>query len=162
MKCSMIRALCLLLLTCAGAQGGLSHLEALGMIESGNNDRAIGRDGEVSRYQILPRVWRQYSSSSTYTDPRQAAVIAQKHLHFLDAAFRKKAGREPTDFDRYVMWNAGLHYYQRAEFRPARVARIVRERAQRYVNLREQGDLAGTRAQKPDANSARSKIGRAS
>ena len=125
------------------------------MIESGNNDRAIGRDGEVSRYQILPRVWRQYSRSSTYTDPRQAAVIAQKHLHFLDAAFRKKAGRDPTDFDRYVMWNAGLHYYQRAEFNPARVARVVRERAQRYVNLREQGDLAGNGSPKADTNSAR-------
>ena len=31
---------------------------ALGMIESGNNDRGIGRAGEVSRFQIHPAVWR--------------------------------------------------------------------------------------------------------
>jgi len=29
---------------------------ALGMIESGNDDRGIGRAGEVSRYQIHPSV----------------------------------------------------------------------------------------------------------
>ncbi|HXG49204.1 MAG TPA: hypothetical protein VNO52_16390, partial [Methylomirabilota bacterium] len=43
---------------------GFSLLEALSLIESGNNDRAIGRAGEVSRYQILPTVWRRYSHSA--------------------------------------------------------------------------------------------------
>ena len=32
---------------------------ALGMIETGNRDDEIGGAGEVSRYQIMPSVWRQ-------------------------------------------------------------------------------------------------------
>src|SRR2546426_8121216 len=46
----------------------LTVREALGMIESGNNDRAVGRAGEISRYQIKKNVWRKYSSSSRYSD----------------------------------------------------------------------------------------------
>jgi hypothetical protein len=119
------------------ARAGLSRLEAISMIESGNNDRAIGRLGEISRYQILPRVWRSYTQSWNYLNPRQAAHVAEMHLSTLEEAFRARSGREPTDFDRYVLWNAGLRYYQRLGFSPRRVHPIIRERANRYVNLRE-------------------------
>ena len=30
---------------------------ALAMLESGGNDHAVGRAGEVSRYQISPELW---------------------------------------------------------------------------------------------------------
>src|SRR5690349_15249272 len=36
---------------------------ALGMIETGGDDQEIGSSGEVSRYQIMPSVWRHYSDS---------------------------------------------------------------------------------------------------
>ena len=42
---------------------------ALGMIETGNDDLEIGGLGEVSRYQIMPSVWRHYSNSHRYHDP---------------------------------------------------------------------------------------------
>ena len=35
----------------------MDRWEALSMIESGNNDRAIGSVGEVSRFQIRPELW---------------------------------------------------------------------------------------------------------
>jgi hypothetical protein len=118
------------------AQAGLSPLEALGMIESGNNDQAVGSLGEISRYQILPRVWRSYSRSWNYRNLEHATEVAEKHLTFLEVNFMRRAGREPTDFDRYVLWNAGLTYYARVGFSPSRVASVIRERASRYVNLR--------------------------
>jgi hypothetical protein len=118
------------------AQAGLSKLDAISMIETGNNDRVIGRLGEVSRYQIMPRVWKAYTRSWNYRNPNLAALVAEKHLTFLEDGFREQAGREPTDFDRYVMWNAGLTYYARKGFSPDRVHRVIRERANRYVNLR--------------------------
>ena len=131
-------------LTCAvllmggtGLKAGLPVLEALGLIESGNNDRAIGKDGEVSRYQILPAVWRKHTESRGYGDKATAGVVAQRHLEFLQSRFRVHTGRDPSDFDLYVMWNAGVSYYKRVGFNARRVHPIIRERAGRFVNLRE-------------------------
>jgi hypothetical protein len=119
------------------ARAGLSKLEAISMIESGNNDWAVGEAGEVSRYQIMPRVWKRYTSSTAYHDAEMSARVASRHLHQLEESFRQRTGREPTDFDRYVLWNGGPTYYAKIGFSSARVHRVIRERAKRFVNLRE-------------------------
>jgi len=129
------RAVLIWLLWMPAAQGGLSRLDAIGMIESGDNDRAVGRAGEVSRYQILPQVWRRYSESVAYASVEIATRVAREHLAFLESHFRRRTGREPTDFDCYVMWNGGLTYYARHGFRPDWVHPVIRERACRFVNL---------------------------
>ena len=96
----------ILWITLFGAFGALiahaevTKLEALSMIESGDNDAAIGTAGEVSRYQIKPRIWRGYSQSKAYRDASVSAKVAGKHLADLEQAFRTRAGREPGDFDR--------------------------------------------------------------
>lgn len=126
----------MLVLTAVSATAGLSKLDALSMIETGNDDSAVGRAGEVSRFQIRPRIWRQYTQSRDYGNRRVASTVAQQHLTYLEEFFRARAGREATDFDIYVLWNAGPTYYERAGFLPERVNRAVRERAQRYLNLR--------------------------
>ena len=119
------------------AQAGLSRLEALSMLETGDRDSAVGGVGEVSRYQMQPSVWRQYSSSQAYRDPVVSRQVAGQHLEFLESNFRRQAGREPSEFDVYVLWNAGLGYYSKRDFSPARVSPVIRERAERYVNLRQ-------------------------
>lgn len=108
---------------------------ALGMIETGNRDGKIGGRGEVSRYQIMPSVWRQYSDSESYRDPRISLAVAQQHWTALYRAFKQQARREPTDFDMYVLWNTTYGYYASHGFDPARLGPVVRGRAQRYVNL---------------------------
>ena len=108
---------------------------ALGMIESGNDDRGIGRAGEVSRYQIHPLVWKAYSTSKEYYDHEISLRVAREHWSCLTNYFRQKAGREPTDFDMYVLWNTRFGYYAGKGFEPRRLPRIVRDRAQRFVNL---------------------------
>src|ERR1019366_231635 len=55
------------------------HRFALGMIETANNDEEIGGAGEVSRYQIMPSVWRYYSDSRSYQDPDVSLEVAQQH-----------------------------------------------------------------------------------
>lgn len=119
------------------ARAEVTKLEALSMIESGDNDAAIGTAGEVSRYQIKPRIWQGYSQSKAYRDASISARVAGKHLAGLEQAFRTRAGREPGDFDLYVLWNAGPTYYARVNFSAKRVHPIIRERAQRYANLRK-------------------------
>lgn len=117
------------------------HRFALGMIETGNNDREVGGAGEVSRYQILPSVWRQYSDSENYRNPQVSLQVAQRHWTTLYTAFKRGAHREPTDFDMYVLWNTHYGYYANKHFNPDRVAPVVRDRAQRYVNLVQDGEI---------------------
>ena len=124
------------LVSAVSASAGYSKLEALSLIESGNNDAAVGSLGEVSRYQIKPRIWREYSASRSWRDSRISSQVAENYLKSLEETFLKRAGRAPTDFDLYVLWNAGPAYYAKLGFSAARVHPVVRERAQRYVNLR--------------------------
>jgi hypothetical protein len=126
----------ILMLTVLTACAGLSPLEAISMIESGNNDDAIGRAGEVSRYQIRPQVWRQFSQSSEYTNLRVATSVAQQHLNGLAKFYLERTGRTADDFDLYVMWNAGPTYYSNIGFARDRIRPLIRNRAERYVNLR--------------------------
>jgi len=114
---------------------GLNVFYALGMIESGNDDRGVGKAGEISRYQIHPSVWKSYSDSREYQNPDVALRVARRHWDYLSSYFRDKAGREPTAFDMYVLWNTRFGYYSRRGFDPARLSFTVRDRAQRFVNL---------------------------
>jgi hypothetical protein len=108
---------------------------ALGMIETGNRDDEIGGAGEVSRYQIMPSVWRQYSLSQNYRNPNVSLAVAQKHWTRLYDGFIRQAHRQPSDFDMYVLWNTHYGYYANKGFDPDRLCPAVRDRAQRYVNL---------------------------
>lgn len=110
------------------------------MIESGNNDRAVGRAGEVSRYQIKPLVWKRYTELTAYTDAGLSTWVADQHMAYLENVFQSRTGRQPTDFDRYVLWNAGPNYYARVGFSADRVNAIIRDRASRFVNLRQMQD----------------------
>jgi hypothetical protein len=113
---------------------------ALGMIETGNDDDEIGGAGEVSRYQIMPSVWRHYSRSQRYQNPDTSLEVAQRHWSALYAGFKQQARREPTDFDMYVLWNTRYGYYAGRGFKPDRLHPVVRDRAQRFVNLVESGN----------------------
>ncbi len=119
------------------AQAGLSKLEAISMIETCDRDWIVGKAGEVSRYQIMPSVWRHYTSSRDFRNPVVASKVAAQHIDVLENTFRARTGREATHFDLYVMWNAGPTYYAKIGFNASRVATVIRERAARYANLRD-------------------------
>ena len=137
------RGALILVLSGFSAHAGLSKLEAISMIESGNNDFAVGGAGEISRYQIKPYIWGRYSRSQAYRNVEVSKSVAEKYLEALEVTFRKRAGREPTNFDRYVLWNGGPAYYARIGFSPSRVHRIIRDRAKRFANLCEMNSPDG-------------------
>lgn len=143
----------LLLLSAASARsevsGHASRLEALSQIETGNDDRAVGGAGEVSRYQIKPWIWRQYSDSGAYSNRRISTQVAEQHLAGLAQVFRKCTRREPTDFDLYVLWNAGPTYYSRISFARSRVHPVIGDRARRYANLRQALDVQLAQVARP-------------
>lgn len=110
-------------------------LEAIAQVESGANDRAVGKAGERSRYQIRPRTWRQYSPSRNYADPLLAAAVAQKHLDWLKTQFRNTRKFEPSDLDLAIAWQLGFEGYKRKGFDPSRLTPASRDRARRVLNL---------------------------
>lgn len=138
----------LLILLCAAVFGSaeaaaLLVREALAMFESGAMDhrrgaadRLRGRSGEVSRYQIMPAVWRQYSRSIRYDDPAVAWSVAERILRDRIAWFRKTTGREANALEVYLLWNKPGHFHA-AQFDPGRVKTLFRKRAQRFANLFE-------------------------
>jgi hypothetical protein len=132
----MLKNAVILMLSLLSAQAGLSKLEAISMIETADRDWVVGKAGERSRYQIMPKVWHSYTSSRDYRNPELARTVAERHLAAVEETFRKATGREPSDFDRYVLWNGGPTYYTKIGFEAGRVHPVIRERAERYVNLR--------------------------
>lgn len=96
---------------------------ALAMLESGGDDRTVGRVGEISRYQIRPELW----PGGNPLDTRTALANARRIMSARVAAFEQSHGRAPDDFEFYILWNA-----------PAQINhphRVVIERARRFVNL---------------------------
>lgn len=115
--------------------------DALGHFESGATtssrcaaDAKVGSRREISRFQILPHVWRQYSKSGDYRNPDVAWAVTEKILAERHDWFFKATGREWDAIDLYIMWNApGV--YEKAKWDRRRVSRVVLERAQRFSNL---------------------------
>lgn len=101
----------------------MDRWEALSMIESGNNDHAIGLVGEISRFQIRPELW----PGGNPHNPEQALTAAQKTMIPRLNQFERSHKRQPTDFEFYVLWNA--------PWVVDHPSAVVKERAQRFVNL---------------------------
>ena len=110
---------------------------ALAQIESGhvtNPDFKKGGSGEISRFQIMPRVWSAYSRSPLYSNPEVAWTVARQILVERTADFEKDTGRDPTPFDLYVLWNKP-ELYAKAHYNPARLPKKLRTVATRFENL---------------------------
>lgn len=101
-----------------------SLLAAIAIIETGDlrhpegNDRAIGRSGEVSRYQIMPAVWRRKAVQSW--SPRvhdHAEYVAACHI--IDIRYSLSPARRDSPYIIACVWNGG----PRAAKHPGRATR---------------------------------------
>lgn len=114
---------------------------SLAMFETGASspargaaDTLRGRAGEVSRFQIMPDVWRSYSSSREYTDPEVAWTVAERILSERIEQFRTTTNREPSALEVYLLWNKPGHFEEMA-YDTAKVRELYRSRAERFSNL---------------------------
>lgn len=93
-------------------------LTAIATIESGTascpngNDLARGFAGEVSRYQIMPKVWAKYKllHGAYYTDPACSIEVALQHLEHLRNSLPKEAW---TTYGAAAAWHLGAPAYKR-------------------------------------------------
>jgi hypothetical protein len=106
----------------------MDRWSALSQIETRDNDSVVGAAGEISRYQVKPRLWRRYArSDADWKNPAVALAAAQQIMRDRCAGFERSYNRQPSDFEFYVLWNA-----------PAQIERprkAVRERAERFCHL---------------------------
>jgi hypothetical protein len=123
-------AVVLVCLVWSGPQAvAMDRWEALSQLESGNSDAAIGRAGEISRFQILPALWEKFANRplSASKNPQAALCVARAIMRERCAAFERRHHRLPTNFEYYVLWNA-----------PGEIERptvVVAARARRFCHL---------------------------
>ena len=110
------------------AAPAMNRWAALSMLETGDNDRAAGAAGEVSRFQIRSQLW----PGGNPHDSKTALVAARRIMRARIATFERTHHRAPTDFEFYVLWNAPAQ----VDHPDARVA----ARARRFVNLVERDE----------------------
>jgi hypothetical protein len=118
--------------------------EALAEFETGaksparcSSDYAVGSAKEISRFQILPAVWREYSRANTFHNPNAAWAVTTRILRDREADFRRATGRQWDAVDLYIMWNAPS-VYRRANWDRAKVSRVVLDRARRFDSLMQE------------------------
>jgi hypothetical protein len=102
---------------------GMDRWSALSMIESGDNDRAVGSRGEVSRFQILPNLWPGGNPRDFQTALTAAHEIMNRRLN----RFRSQHRRDATDTEFYILWNA--------PWQVDHPSPVVQNRAYRFANL---------------------------
>lgn len=133
----------LLLLGCLGLAPcqAMPLRQSLGMFESGATsarrslaDSMRGGSGEVSRFQIMPAVWRRYTKSRDYENPDIAWTVTQRILADRTADFRTATGREPSALELYLLWNKPGHF-EAVDYQTSRVKTDYHQRAQRFANL---------------------------
>ena len=110
---------------------GMDRLSALSMLETGNDDRAVGSAGEISRFQVKKAEWRSVTNSANYSDSETARKVMIQLMDKRIHAFTEHFGRQPTDFEFYALWNAP------SQALSGHVSRKVAERCSRFANLCE-------------------------
>jgi len=117
-------------------------IKALAMIESGDRGSVIGKKGEVSRYQIMPSVWKSINlhpySVHFWTPTSTSAQVAYIHMSNYSAVLGNKYNRRPTAAEFYCAWNLGITKFGgKYKFEVDKCPLSVRNRAYRFRNLVE-------------------------
>ena len=75
------------------------------MLETGDDDYAVGAKGEVSRFSIMPRLWQEKAAGQNQRDPKVSKRIATQILQARVNHFVKVHHRNPTNSEIYRCWN---------------------------------------------------------
>ena len=109
----------------------MDRLSALSMLETGNDDRAVGSAGEISRFQVKKAEWRSVTNSANYCDSETAQKVMIQLMDKRIHAFHDHFGRQPTDFEFYALWNAPSQALN------GKISPKVAARCERFANLCE-------------------------
>lgn len=108
--------------------------KALAQVESGGRDAAVGRHGERTRFQILPRTARGVGKSVCGLNAAESRKVAETIWRPGIARYIRATKRHPTACDAYALWHRP-GAFQKAGYRIDRLPRVVRERCSRFSAL---------------------------
>ena len=126
-----MKTLLLLFMLSANAPA-MDRWTALAMLESGGDDRTVGRAGEISRYQIRRDLW----PGGNPLDSRVGLANARQIMSARVAEFERSHGRAPDDFEFYILWHRPACYIGRAVPRP--ITAVEADRGRRFASLCQQ------------------------
>ncbi len=107
-------------------------LQAVAQVESGCDDKAVGKRGERGRYQLSPAVWGQHARKQPFTlahNATESKVVADHHIQWLLDRLRF-ASIELTPYNIALAWNAGF-----SAMTHNKLTAVHRDYADRVVNL---------------------------
>lgn len=87
-----------------------AQLWALGQLESGGDDGAVGLKGEISRWQVMPKLWQENAPGTC--DPRHAAeaiVVVKKIWQARVNQFEKVHQKTPSLEELALLWHSPKH-----------------------------------------------------
>jgi pimeloyl-CoA synthetase len=112
------------------------NINALAVIESGGNMKAVGAKGERTAWQIMDKTWNCYVQKgerrSSTKDAFNVAsrIYAHNYIRYVQATSNR-----PTHTDVYAMWNLGFVGYKKRGFLIERCPRITIKAAARYSEI---------------------------
>jgi len=80
-------------------------LSSLSMIESSDDDYAVGASGELSRFQIKSDLWQERAAGRNPRDPEISSRVASEILQARINQFIKTNDRQPSMAETYRLWN---------------------------------------------------------
>jgi hypothetical protein len=116
----------------------MDRLDALSQIESHNNDRAIGPQKEVSRYQILPAFWEAANVVWRPRDAATARVVVNWIMQGRCQVFEARYHRAPNDFEYYILWHRPACLIGRPV--PRHLTLAETDRGRRFASLCESAE----------------------
>lgn len=98
-------------------------------------DSKIGRRGEISRYQILPNVWKEHTQLdvANASNPNWSSIVAMNILNKRVIQFQRLYNANPTPEITYALWNAPA--YVIGDKRNKRMPRVINDRMNRFGAL---------------------------
>lgn len=115
-------------------------LAAVAIVESDTKDDAVGRSGELSRYQISPLVWNHYSDRHhSPTNQEHAELVARRFIDQELAPRVEQAKLETEELEVTLlasMWNWGPKAADRYYERPPSVVHFAGDVATEYQRIK--------------------------
>ena len=102
------------------------RLSALSAVESGHNDRAIGPRGEVSRFQVLPSIWKRSGGRTNPADRSNAQRVAALVMRPRVDSFVKTHQRAPSSQEWYLLWHCPARVMRPTQSDLAKATRFSR------------------------------------
>ena len=113
----------------SAAASDATFLEAIAMVESGQNRKAIGKAGERGMYQVGRDAWKDAEERlkaeghyrfpwSKWRDATAQDRVAASHLRWIRANFVRVGKPDPTPEQIAIVWNLGWSGAVARSFRP--------------------------------------------